>query len=326
MTERHLIDPELLPALDSFPGEDKVPLTAESLQATRKISAQMIAADKKRVREVDGLAIEERTVSGVSDGPTVPVRLYIPEEREAELPVLLWLHHGGFVLGGLDSDHHDTARMAKAGECMVVSVDYRLAPEHPYPAPLEDCYAVLKWLYEEAESIGVDRSRIAIGGSSAGGGAMAAGLTLLARDRGEVQVAFQLLIYPALDDRNTAPAGEGSADTLVWTRGHNIFAWSSYLNGAHGTDSIDYYAAAGRAEDLSALPPTFIAVGDVDLFAQENLSYAERLTAAKVPVEIHVYPGACHGFNNFAANAEVSKRFVLDRNRALKRALHQKGL
>ena len=318
MIDRSRIDPELVPATVHF--HKFPPLNTEALAGTREISDRMIAESKARNPIAEGVEIEERTLPGPPGGPAVRVRIYSPADREAELPVLLWCHHGGFVMGNLDSDHHDTAQMAKAANCMVVSVDYRRSPEHPYPAPLEDCYAALKCLYGEAKRMGVDKTRIAIGGQSAGGGALAAGLALLARDRGEVRVAFQLLLWPMLDDSNVVQAGRGVADTLVWKRSYNLFAWTSYLNREPGSDGIDYYAAPARAKDLSGLPFTYIAVGDVDLFARENLTYARRLNAANVPLELHVYPGAYHGFESLVPEAEVSKRAVADRDRALRRA------
>ena len=319
MTDPGRIDPELLPATVHF--HKFPPLNTQALAATREISARMIATKKAQVPVAEGVEFEDLTVPGPPGGPEVPVRIYTPEAREAELPALLWCHHGGFVMGGLDSDHHATAEMAKAANCMVVSVDYRMAPEHPYPAPLEDCYAALKWLHGEAEHLGVDQARIAIGGLSAGGGALAAGLTLLARDRGKVPITFQLLLSPMLDDSNILQAGKSVVDTLVWKRSYNLFSWTSYLNREPGGDGIDYYAAAARAKDLTGLPPTFISVGDIDLFAQENLTYAGRLITANVPVEMHVYSGAYHGFESQVLEAEVSKRSVANRDRALRRAL-----
>jgi len=202
-----------------------------------------------------------------------------------------------------------------------VSVEYRLAPEHPFPAPVEDCYAVLKWLATHATELGVEQNRIAIGGASAGGG-LAAGLALLARDRAEVNVAFQLLIYPMIDDRNVAQANETVPDTLLWSRENNLIGWQSYLGGEPGGEDVPAYAAAFRATDLTGLPPTYIPVGELDLFLHENIAYAQRLLQAGVPTELHVYPGAYHGFDIFAPNSDVGQRFTADRNHVLKRAFH----
>ena len=160
--------------------------------------------------------------------------------------------------------------------CVAVSVDYRLAPENPYPAPLEDCYTALKWIFEQSDELGVNIERIAIGGGSARGG-LAAGLALLARDREELGICYQLLLYPKLDDRNTAQAGDGIPDTLFWTRHNNFFGWHSYLNAIPGADGVSQYAAAARATDLTGLPPAFIAVGDIDLLAEEDILFARGL-------------------------------------------------
>jgi acetyl esterase/lipase len=206
-------------------------------------------------------------------------------------------------------------------QCVVVSVEYRLAPEHPFPAPVEDCYAALKWLSTYSSELGVEKTRIAIGGASAGGG-LAAGLALLARDRAEVAVTFQLLIYPMIDDRNVAPASESTPDTLVWSRENNLIGWRSYLGQEPGGEDVSPYAAASRAADLSGLPRAYIVVGELDLFLNENVEYAQRLLEAGVPTELHVYPGVYHGFEGLAADADVSQRSVAERDRVLKRALH----
>lgn len=168
----------------------------------------------------------------------------------------------------------------------------------------------------------MNTSRIAIGGASAGGG-LAAGLALLARDRAEVEVAFQLLIYPMIDDRNIAPASEKVPDALVWTRENNLMGWRAYLGREPGGADVSPYAAAARAIDLTGLPPAYISVGDLDLFLDENITYARRLLAAGVPTEFHMYPDAFHGFNGFVPGAAISRRFNVDRDNTLKRMLHR---
>jgi acetyl esterase/lipase len=203
----------------------------------------------------------------------------------------------------------------------VVLVDYRLAPENPYQAPLEDCYAALKWLSTHTEELKVDRSRVAIGGASAGGG-LAAGLALLARDRAEIKPFFQLLVYPMINDCNIAPASETLPDALFWTRESNLIGWRAYLGCEPGREGISYYASAYRATDLEGLPPTYITLGDLDLFAQEGIEYSRRLIAAGVSTELHVYPGGCHAFDMMVPEADISKRFTADLYGALKRALH----
>jgi triacylglycerol lipase len=200
-------------------------------------------------------------------------------------------------------------------------VDYRLAPEVQHPGPVEDCYVALCWLHANAEALNVDRARIGVMGESAGGG-LAAGLALLARDRGGPELAFQHLVYPMIDDRtcvmdNPHPyAGE-----FLWTRENNIFGWASLLGTAPGGPDISPYAAAARAENLTGLPPTFISTGAIDLFLEENMIYAQRLSRAGVAVELHVYPGAYHGFQ-LAAETRVASAAIRISLDALRRALH----
>jgi acetyl esterase/lipase len=245
--------------------------------------------------------------------------VYEPRRRQGLVPAYLHMHGGGYVMG---SPHLAAARnqaLASALGCVVVSVDYRLAPETPFPGPVEDCYAALKWLFEQAEELGVDRGRIAIGGESAGGG-LAAALGLLARDRGEVPVAFQLLVYPMLDDRTAVAEPDPHVGEFVFTRENNRFGWTALLGGEPGAEDVSPYAAAARASDLSGLPPTYIAVGALDLFLAEDVAYAQRLLRAGVPTELHVYPGAFHGFD-MVAHAEVAQRFERELRDALRRGL-----
>jgi acetyl esterase/lipase len=187
-----------------------------------------------------------------------------------------------------------------------VSVEYRLAPETPYPGPLEDCYLGLRRTFEQAAELGIDPGCIGVMGVSAGGG-LAAALCLLARDRGEVPLAFQLLDQPMLDDRQITPSSQ-EVDLAVWSRNSNTFGWKAYLGDLYGRDQVPPTAAPARATDLSGLPPTLVSVGAVDGFRDEDVEYAVRLNQAGVPTELHVYPGACHGFNLLAPNAAVSRQ------------------
>jgi acetyl esterase/lipase len=205
--------------------------------------------------------------------------------------------------------------------CVVASVEYRLAPEHPFPAPLEDCYAGLKWLASNADELGLNGERIAIGGASAGGG-LAAGLGLLARDRAEVKVCYQLLIYPMIDDANVEQAGPNVPDTPLWTRANNLVGWRSYLGQEPGSAGVSAYAAATRVEDVSGLPPTFIGVGTPDLFRDEDIAYAQRLMNAGVPTELHVYADGFHGFNMFAPDTNAAQRFTAEYTTLLRQVLH----
>jgi acetyl esterase/lipase len=225
-------------------------------------------------------------------------------------------------MGDIEQDDRLMQQLVTRIGCVAVSVDYRLPPEHPFPVPVEDCYAGLQWLFTHAGDLGVHPSRIAIGGASAGGG-LAAGLALLARDRGEVPVAFQLLIYPMIDDRNVTPASYAITDPRVWHRESNRLGWKAYLGREGGGDNVSPYAAATRATDLTNLPPAYIPVGTLDLFIDENIEYAQRLIQAGVATELHVYPGAFHGFDMLAPSAAVSKQFKAERDQALKRALYR---
>jgi triacylglycerol lipase len=208
---------------------------------------------------------------------------------------------------------------AETLDCVVVSVDYRLAPESPFPAPVEDCYAGLAWTAAHADELGIDRERIVVVGQSAGGG-LAAALALLVRDRAEIPLCYQLLIYPMIDDRNTTTSSQ--LVTKVWTREANLLGWRCYLGHEPGVGEVSPYAAAARAEDLRGLAPTFIGVGTLDVFRDENIDYAQRLLAAGVPTELHVYPGAPHGFEGLAPQAAVSQQFLRDIADALRRAMY----
>lgn len=315
---RHLVDPELLPMLDVFPA---LTISRETLAETRATVAQLFeqmqpAADPT----LAGITMQERQVPGPSGAPDVPVRIYQPAAAVGVVPALLWIHGGGYVLGSAAEDDHQVRTIVAATGCAAVSVDYRLAPEAPSPAAVEDCYAALRWLHDQAGALGVDPARLAIGGASAGGG-LAACLGLLARDRGEVPVAFQLLIYPMLDDRTAASDDTNPyAGEFIWTRESNHFGWASYLGEDPGGPDVSPYAAAARAESVAGLPPTYICTGALDLFLEEDLEYARRLMRAGVPTELHVYPGAFHGFD-MVTEAQVSRSFARDFLSALARGL-----
>jgi acetyl esterase/lipase len=196
-------------------------------------------------------------------------------------------------------------------------LDYRVAPEHPHPTPVEDCYAALCWLAEQAPALGVNPARIAVMGDSAGGG-LAAGVALLARDRGGPAIAQQILIYPMLDDRTTTPDPQLPASYLTWNYDDNLTGWSAVLGESAGTDAVSPYAAPARAGDLTGLPAAFIDVGDRDIFRDEDITYARRLADAGVPTELHVHPGCPHSFEGLVRAAAVSQRAIADRTRRLR--------
>jgi len=313
------LDPELKAVMERMPTDRTLDLTKISAARARmkKLVLEMLAT----FPQVEGVSQEDRFAPGTQGGPPVRVRIYRADDQSSKLPALYWIHGGGYVMGDIDMDDRLMKQMVKRIGCVAASVDYRLAPEHPFPTPVEDCYTGLKWLFAHADELGVEPARIAIGGPSGGGG-LTAGLGLLARDRREVQVAYQLLIYPMIDDRNATAAAHAITDPRVWNRESNRLGWKAYLGRDGGGADVSPYAAATRATDLSNLPPTYISVGTLDLFVDENIDYAQRLIQAGVPTELHVYPGAFHGFDMFAPSARVSKQFKADRDNALKRALH----
>lgn len=318
---RPITDPQLVAGLDGFERALPGGISLDDIPATRKMMDDLRAAMAEKVPDIPGVVASDHHVPGPDGAPNVMVRMYRPATRTDTLPALLWMHGGGYVLGSVQGSELQAKGMARALNCMVASVEYRLAPEHPFPAPLDDCYAALTWLAGSAASFGINSARIAIGGASAGGG-LAAGLGLLARDRAEIAVCYQLLLYPMIDDSNVEQAGPAVPDTPVWTRANNLGGWRAYLQQEPGSDGISPYAAPIRAQDVSGLPPTYIGVGTTDLFRDEDIAYAQRLMKARVPTELHVYADGFHGFDTFAAQSEVAQRFTAEHTRLVYRALH----
>jgi triacylglycerol lipase len=242
----------------------------------------------------DTVAWADHDAPGPEGSPSVMVRLYRPAGATGTLPCVYWIHGGGYMGGTADGANETASDWALDLQCAVASVEYRLAPENPYPAPLEDCYAGLHWLIHNAGELKIDPGRVVIGGGSAGGG-LCAGLALLARDRGELSVSGQLLVYPMIDDRRSLPSSQW--ETWVWTKQSNETGWKAYLGELFGGPGVPAYAAASRASDLAGLPPAYIAVGSLDLFLSEDIDYAHRLLQAGVPTELHIYAGGPHGFD-----------------------------
>jgi acetyl esterase/lipase len=296
-----------VPRLTFSPGLLRVMRFVTGLRPVRKPPA------------VDGVTIRDVLVPR-PDGTPVRLRLYMPARTATAVPVLFWIHGGGFIIGMPEQDEPGNIDIVRAVGIAVAAVSYRLAPEHPFPAAIEDCYAALTWLHREAETIGIKRDSIAIGGGSAGGG-LAAGLVLMAHDRKEVPIRFQLLIYPMLDDRTTMRTDIDHAMLRLWTAGSNIFGWTAYLGRPPGGDGIDPYAAPARREVLAGLPPAWIGVGTCDLFHDEDLAYARRLTAAGVPCEVKIVDGAFHGFDYVGAKTAVAREFRRSYCDALRRAM-----
>jgi len=311
------IDAEVAAVLPTVPRLD-----LSDIPAARAARLELAAATRARFVPDGRVASKDHIIRGLAGSPEVTVRHYFPADQSEVLPCLYWIHGGGHVLGTLDQDDPLMEHLVTTVGCAAVSVDWRRSPEHPFPAAINDCYAGLTWLHENAEQLRVDPARIAVGGTSSGGGS-AAGLVLLARDRSEVAVRFQLLIYPMLDDRNTTSSSRSVTHPAVWNRTSNLIAWAAYLGrGVDTAADASPYAAPSRASDLTGLPPTFLATGDLDLFVDEDVDYAQRLMQAGVPTELHVYPGAIHGFDVFAPDSRLAGRLQRDRDDALRRALH----
>jgi len=285
------LDPEVAEAIKVLPFTD---VTADVL-APLRVRFEMPVSDRV-----------ERSDRELPGHPVVPVRVHRPKDADGVMPCLYSIHGGGYVIGTNLMDDPILDWLCPKLGIVGMSVDYRLAPETPYPGPLEDCYRGLHWTYEHADELGIDPDCIGVMGVSAGGG-LAAALCLLARDRGEVPVAFQLLDQPMLDDRQITPSSREDG-LAVWSRTSNTFGWHAYLGDLYGRDDVPPTAAPARATDLSGLPPTFVSVGAADGFRDEDIDYALRLNQAGVPTELHVYPGACHGFNVMARDAAITKQ------------------
>ncbi len=315
MDSKHLLDPELADLLKSMPQFE---LSDQTLPGVRADFATMMAETPRPPSETQ---VESFMIPGPAGAPQVRALLYKPADAQGALPAILHIHGGGYVLGA--PEMADAANRLSASElgCVIVSVDYRLAPETCHPGPLRDCYAALAWLHGNAGPLGVDAARIGVKGESAGGG-LAAALALYARDQGGPGLAFQHLIYPMIDDRTcTNPDPHPFTGEFTWTPAKNAYGWSSLLGMPPGSPGVSAYAAVARAEQLAGLPPAFIAVGALDLFLEENLAYARRLTRAGVPAELHLYPGAFHGFH-MAPGARVTQAAERDSREALRRSLH----
>ena len=253
------------------------------------------------------------------DGATLSASWYHRSNADQPGSAVLYLHGGGMIFGlkhiGKMYDLAVREYVAASGVPMLV-VDYRIAPEHPHPTPVEDCYAALVWLAAQAPTLGVDPQRLAVMGDSAGGG-LAAGVCLMARDRGGPAIAQQLLIYPMLDDRTTTPDPQ-LLPFLTWTYDDNVTGWGALLGDSAGGGDVSPYAAPARAEDLTGLPDTYVDVGDLDIFRDEDITYARRLSDAGVPTELHLHPGCPHAFEALAFRAAVSQRAFNDRIRRLR--------
>lgn len=294
----HRVNPELLGTLNAFPA---LSLEKEILPQIREALATLTQPLEQTEVSIEEVAIQSY------DNEEIKVRVYKPtKEIEGKLPGFLWIHGGGYVLGTAEADDALCVNIVNNANCVVVSVDYRLAPEYPYPAPVEDCYSALCYLVNNADELGVDTDKIGVGGLSAGGG-LTAGLTLLARDRQFPKVHIQFPLYPMIDDSNNTPSANEITEGMIWNQQLNDLGWKYYLGELHGTENIPAYAAPARATDYSNLPITYTFIGQLDPFRSETLTYVTKLAEAGVDVEFHLYPGAYHSFEGLNPHAKMAQ-------------------
>jgi len=308
------MDPELAAMVPLLPRLDLADVAASRALLTDGASAMGELGDRSWEQTV---TVSDRLVPGPQGAPDVAVRIYDPAGPRPRAG-LVYFHGGAFVLGEIELFDNTCGGYAASGDLVVVSVGYRLAPEHPFPAGAEDCYAALVWTAANAAELGIDSSRIAVGGASAGGG-LAAATALMARDRSGPHVAFQLLNYPVLDDRMETPSVRAFVDTPLWDSRNTRLMWELYLGADRGEAPV--YAAPARASDLTGLPPAYVLTCELDPLRDEGIGYALRLLQAGVPVELHNVGGTFHGFDAFPA--AVSRAAAAEQVGALRRALGQ---
>ena len=318
MTIQNRIDPAsslpLEELLNTLPGGFNA---IEDIKERRNVINSLVRMMTAELPPIDNIVIEDRNIAAPDALLELVVRIYKPTGVSGSLPGIFFIHGGGMIMGSIETENHKAAMLCETIQSIVVSVEYRLAPENPHPAPVQDCYKALVWMFKNAKELGLDNDRLAIVGGSAGGG-LAIGTALMARDQEFPKLSFQMANYPMIDDRNVTPSSKEITDVGIWDRKANIEAWDWYLGGKNA----DEYAAPARAIDLSGLPPTFIDVGELDLFRDEDIEFAKRLLQAGVTTELHVYPGAYHASESFAPEAELSKQIWTKRIEALKRALN----
>lgn len=300
-----------------FDAELAEPLRAILQRRPSSLTPDMIGADRERIRASslsddalrrDGrFEVRRLTVPGPDGAPDVPILLCLPSASAGPHATIYAIHGGGMVAGTCDSvELVGELERAEALGLAVVSVEYRVAPEDPDPAPVQDCYAACAWIAENGASLGLDTGRIVVSGASAGGG-LAAGLALLARDRGGPRLAGQMLLGPMLDDRCNTPSAAQFDGVGIWDRTSNLTGWTALLGDRRGTADVSWYAAPARATDLSGLPPAFIDVGEAEALRDEAVDYAVRISRAGGQAELHVWGGAFHSFDEWVPAATVSQ-------------------
>lgn len=309
------IDPEIAAAMaPRMAALADITLPAAGDVAGRRTMIEQIMADVSAAQPMPDDVTTTDFHATAADGAAILLRWYVKDGAQPG-PAALYIHGGGMILGNVGLYDGPVARYVSRSGTSLLSVEYRYAPEHPHPIPVEDCYAGLQWLHAHAAELGVDPARIAIMGDSGGGG-LAAGLAILARDRGGPAIARQILVYPMLDDRNTVPDPE-LVPFLAWSYDDNVTGWGALLGDAAGGPDVSPYAAPARLTDATGLPPAYIEVGQLDIFRDEDIAYAVLLGRAGVEVELHLHPGAPHAFEGFAFASAVAKRSAADRVRVL---------
>ncbi|OUS07911.1 hypothetical protein A9Q81_00755 [Gammaproteobacteria bacterium 42_54_T18] len=310
-------DPELAPYLPLIPTV----IDFSTRESIRDFWARFSSQNtpKKSLDNTKGMSIENRKIAGLNGDPEIAIRIYQPDTpTNDKLPAIYEIHGGGFIIGDLNMQDDWCKHIAREVGAMVVSIDYRLAPESPFPAAPDDCYAGLCWLFEHADTLGIDASRVAIAGQSAGA-CLAVSTTLRARDLGGPQVCFQLLEVPVFDNRLETASMHEYQDTPMWNRPNAIWSWKHYL-GSDEQGDISPYAAPARVDDVSGLPSTYISTMEFDPLRDEGIEFALRLMQAGIAVELHNYPGTFHG-STMITNAKVSQRNMREMVESLKNHL-----
>lgn len=313
-------DPELVAPLEEIRAARTIPHTRAEIPSVRETRAAQLPTDDQITRG-GALTLEERAVPGPAGAPDVPLMIIRPAGATGTLAAVYYIHGGGMIMGsprGIGSD--PLLDWAAELNTAVISVDYRLAPENPHPAPVEDCYAGLAWVSDHAAELGIDPARIVVAGASAGGG-LAAGVALMARDRQGPPLIGQLLSYPMLDDRNDTASTHQMVGLGIWDRTANELGWTCLLGDARGGPDVSPYAAPARATDLSGLPPAFITVGSAETFRDEDVAYAMRIWAAGGHAELHVWPGGFHAFDTMLPDTALARDHANARLSWLRRRL-----
>lgn len=312
---KYNFDSDFLPALEYLP-----PMNIEDVDAARE-AYEAFSQSRQIDFDDSGVIVVDREIPGPEEGASVLVRTYSPEGLQQPVPGLLHIHGGGFVLGSVESEYTTCVGLCRELGIVIVSVEYRLAPETSYPGGLEDCYAALLWVSEQAEELNIDPERLGVIGLSAGG-ALSAATAILARDRKGPALCFQYLGIPVLDDRLESASMQQFTDTPLWNRPCAIHSWNCYLGDRYqrGADNVPYYAAPLRLEDATGLPPAYISTMEFDPLRDEGLLYGLKLLEAGVQVELHNFPGAFHG-SVVIQEAEVSRRELAEMSTVLRRGL-----